>query len=316
MKKNTKKLLLISSAALASMYAYNRFVEITSTKKNLLKTEDGEYYNWKLGKIFYTKKGTGSPILLVHDSNSASSSYEWHKIQKKLEKNYTVYTLDLLGCGRSDRPEINYTSYMYVQLITSFVKEVIKDQTDIVASNMSAPFVLMANHMDQSMFNHVVLINPVSLKKLTDSSDMLSKFKKGLINTPLIGTFIYNVLTTPAKIDFLFRKTFHMKPSHISSKTEDAYYEAAHLDGSKGKYLYSSFLGKYMNINIYHNMKKMKNNISIIGSIDMPGNMQTLNDYRKLNSNFETTNIQSTCLYPHLENADKVVAIIKKQLSK
>ena len=87
MKKNTKKLLLISSAALASMYAYNRFVEITSTKKNLLKTEDGEYYNWKLGKIFYTKKGTGSPILLVHDSNSASSSYEWHKIQKKLEKN-------------------------------------------------------------------------------------------------------------------------------------------------------------------------------------------------------------------------------------
>ena len=316
MKKNTKKILLIASAALASIYAYNKFVEVTSTKKNLLKTEDGEYYNWKLGKIFYTKKGTGSPILLVHDSNSASSSYEWHKIQKKLEKNYTVYSIDLLGCGRSDKPEIDYTSYMYVQLITSFVKDVIKDQTDIIASNMSAPFVLMANHMYHSMFNHVVLINPVSLKKLADAPDTISKFKKRLINTPLIGTFIYNVLSTPAKIDFLFRNTFNMKPSHISSKTEDAYYEAAHLGGGNGKYLYSSFLGKYMNINIYHNMKKMKNNISIIGSADLPGNMQTLNDYRNLNSNFETTTIQSTSIYPHLENSDKVLAIIKKQLSK
>ena len=48
----------------------------------------------------------------------------------------------------------------------------------------------------------------------------------------------------------------------------------------------------------------------------MPGNMQTLNDYRKMNSNFETTSIQSACLYPHLENADKIVSIIKKQISK
>lgn len=316
MKKNTKKILLIATAALASMYAYNKFVEVTSTKKNLLKTDDGEYYDWKLGKVFYTKKGSGSPILLVHDSNSASSSYEWHKIQKKFEKTNTVYTIDLLGCGRSDRPEIKYTSYMYLQLITSFVKEVIKDQTDIVASNMSAPFVLMANHMDQTLFKHVVLINPVSLKKLSDSPNQISKIKQGIINTPLIGTFIYNILTTQAKIDFMFRNELHMKASHISSNTEDVYYEAAHLSGGKGKFLYSSFLGKYMNINIYHNMKNMKKNISIIGSGDMPNGMQTLNEYRKFNSNFETIHIQSSCLYPHLENGDKILSIIKKQISK
>ena len=37
----------------------------------------------------------------VRKAYSASSSVEWHKITKKLAKKYTVYTIDLLGCGRS-----------------------------------------------------------------------------------------------------------------------------------------------------------------------------------------------------------------------
>lgn len=44
MKKKTKKFLLYSTAALVGMYAYNRFVEETATKKNMLPTENGAYY--------------------------------------------------------------------------------------------------------------------------------------------------------------------------------------------------------------------------------------------------------------------------------
>ena len=57
MKKNTKKLLFFSSAALLGMYAYNRFVEETAAKKNMLPTENGAYYPWNQGNIFYTKEG-------------------------------------------------------------------------------------------------------------------------------------------------------------------------------------------------------------------------------------------------------------------
>ena len=43
---------------------------------------------------------------------------------------------------------------------------------------------------------------------------------------PVIGTFIYNKLMTPIKIDFIFRKKFFSRSQLITSKIEDTYYQA------------------------------------------------------------------------------------------
>ena len=173
MKKSTKRMLFITGAAITAIYAYNKYVSCTATKKQLLSKEEGETFSWKNGDIFYTKRGTGSPLLLIHDADPTASSAEWNKIIHKLEKNHTVYAIDLLGCGRSDKPGIEYTNYLYVQLIQSFVKEIIGEKTTVVASNMSAAFTIMANHMDDTLFNKLILINPISLKQLTIIPDRL-----------------------------------------------------------------------------------------------------------------------------------------------
>ena len=94
----------------------------------------GSYYEWKFGKIYYTKKGDGKPLLLIHDLTTSSSAYEWNKVIDKFSKTNTVYCLDLLGCGRSDKPNLTYTNYLYVQLLTDFIKHVIGDKTDIIAT--------------------------------------------------------------------------------------------------------------------------------------------------------------------------------------
>lgn len=56
---------------------------------------------------------------------------------KKLEKHYTVYTIDLLGCGRSDKPYLTYTNYLYVQLLTDFIHDVIGERPDVVTTGNS-----------------------------------------------------------------------------------------------------------------------------------------------------------------------------------
>ena len=109
MKKSTKNLLFLTSAVIAGMHIYNRVVDSNAERKNALKIDNGHYYKWKEGNIFYTKTGTGEPILLIHDTDSGASGEEWAKVAKKLAKNNTVYTIDLLGCGRSDKPSIQYT---------------------------------------------------------------------------------------------------------------------------------------------------------------------------------------------------------------
>ncbi len=311
MKKSTKCLLFTLGASIAGIYTYNKFIEETASQKNLLSDKDGEYYNWKYGNVFYTKEGIGSPVLLVHDTDSAASSVEWNKIYSRLIKNHTVYAIDLLGCGRSDKPALEYTNYLYVQMIQSFVKDIIQDKTTVVASNMSASFIIMANHMDDTLFDKMILINPVSLKQLDVIPDKLSKTKKTIIQLPFAGTFVYNIMNNMQHIDESFRTRYIDKPQLISSSMEDIYYEAAHKNGSNGRYLYSSLLGNYVNNSISHAVKSISTPTLIIGSAEMKKYANTLNDYHKLNEQLEIKKITSGSLYPHMEIPEKINSLIE-----
>lgn len=314
MKKSTKRALFIIGASMAIIYAYNKFIESTATKKNLLSTEDGNFFTWRNEKIFYTKSGNGSPLLLIHDANASSSSEEWSKILRRFEKKHTVYCMDLLGCGRSSKPNIEYTNYLYTQIITAFVKEIIQVKTTVVSTNMSASFVIMANHMDDSLFDKIVLINPISLKQLNVTPDELSKAKKTLIELPFIGTFIYNLVTSNSKIDEAFRTKYFAKPQLISSHLEDIYYEAAHTSGSNGRYLYSSLLGNYVNNTATHAVKNLSIPTLIIGSKEMKNYALALDDYHKVNPNLEIVKINNGSLYPHMEIPEKINSIIEDYL--
>lgn len=316
MNKSTKRLFKLTIAAFAGMYAYNRFVDSNAKRKNLLKTKDGKFYKWKDNDIFYTKIGNGKPVLLIHDTDTRSSSEEWSKITKKLAKTNTVYTIDLLGCGRSDKPSIQYTNYMYVQIISSFIKDVIGNSTSIAATNLSAAPVIMANSIDDTLFDKIILVNPVSIGQMQQIPNNNAKIRQIIINLPILGTFIYNKLMSPLKIDFIFRKRYYSRNQLISLKTEDTYYEAAHSKNSNGKYLYSSIHTNYININIKNAVKKIQKPVYIISSTDIKNNFDLVNQYHKLNSNIEIINISNSKLLPQLETPEKVISIFNKILSK
>lgn len=314
MKKITKRILFAVGVTTAAIYAYNKFIESTATQKKLLNKDNGEYYNWKNGNVFYTKSGQGSPLLLIHDADASASSAEWMKIIHRLEKNHTVYCMDLLGCGRSDKPALEYTNYLYVQLISSFIKDVIKEKTSVVTTNMSASFVIMTNHIDNTLFNKIILINPISLKQLDIIPDQLSKFKKRIVELPFVGTFIYNLMNNSTKIDEHFRTRYYERPQLIFSTMEEIYYESAHTSGSNGRFLYSSILGNYLNNNIDHAIKNLSTPTLIIGSREMKKYSHVLDDYHKVNPNLDIIRITNGNLYPHMEVPEKIISIIEYYL--
>ena len=89
------KLLSLGGLAIAGIHFFNKYIN----KKALVQNNsfnDFEY-KWTYGVIHYSKQGNGSPILLIHDLTAGSSSYEWMSVVSSLEKEHTVYTLDLLG---------------------------------------------------------------------------------------------------------------------------------------------------------------------------------------------------------------------------
>lgn len=316
MKKNTRRFLLLTTAAVGSIYAFNRFIAETSASKKLLTDGNGSYYNWKFGKVFYTKKGNGTPLLLIHDTDVSSSSFEWYKLIKKLEKNHTVYTIDLIGCGRSDKPALTYTNYLYVQLIISFVHDVIGTSTDVIASQYSSTFTLMANQLDTELFDHIILINPPSIKNVQGTITTANKIMKDIMELPLIGTFVYNLTHKRSDIDTAFRQRYYKKPQLILGKLEDIYYEAAHSNNGNGKYLYASQISNYMNVHMDHVIRKLEKPVHMVASQDLKSNISTMDSYRHLNSSIEIHYLSGCKLLPQLEIPEKLLSTVNAILDK
>ena len=115
MGKKINTAIALSGIAIFSLHIYNKIQFTLSTAKGLLNNSDNQYYEWRFGKIRYIKKGTGSPLLLIHNLTPGSCSYEYKFLIDSLSKNHEVYAFDLLGYGLSDKPNITYTNYLFVQ---------------------------------------------------------------------------------------------------------------------------------------------------------------------------------------------------------
>ncbi len=78
--KHSKKLVTLSvltTMSGAAIYFLNKTLDTAAVRKNLLASAEKEIFSWQFGDIFYTKKGTGTPMLLLHDLHCASSGREW-----------------------------------------------------------------------------------------------------------------------------------------------------------------------------------------------------------------------------------------------
>lgn len=314
MKKQIRNFLLLSTLTTISIYGINKAINISSSLKNLLKTDKGKFFNWRYGNIFYTKQGTGRPLLLIHDLNPASSSYEWNKISKHLAKNHTVYCLDLLGCGRSDKPNMTYSNYLFVQLITDFIKNVIGTKPDIAATGNSASFALMACNMEPEYFNKIIIINPASLESLAKTPNKHKNALKFLIELPIFGTMIYNLAFSEKTIADSFSEEYYYKGHMVSSGIIDTYYESSHLDNSRGKYLLSSIKADYTNINIVHALKKINNSIYLIGSEGNPERESIIHSYISCNPSIEASWISESKYLPQLETPEKLLDVLNLYL--
>src|SRR5262249_35472080 len=102
-------------------------------------------YTWTHGNIFYSVKGRGEPVVLVHGVYAGASSFEFRRIFDRLAERYRVYAFDLLGFGLSDRPAIIYTPELYIRLIQDFVGQVVGGMDHpvrVIASTLGAAFTI------------------------------------------------------------------------------------------------------------------------------------------------------------------------------
>ncbi|HIT91174.1 MAG TPA: alpha/beta fold hydrolase [Candidatus Merdenecus merdavium] len=311
MKNKIKNSIIFTTLAIILMYMINKIIFVFSSMKNLLSTDKGLYFEWRFGNIYYTKRGNGTPLLLIHELSPYSSDIEWDELVDKLSKDYTVYTLDLLGCGRSDKPNITYTNYLYVQLISDFTKKIIGKKTNIIATGLSSSFVIMACHNDPDLFQKMMFINPTDLKIIAKAPSKRTKLLKILLEFPVIGTLIYNIVSSRKYIENTFLENYYFNPFKVQSKYINSYYESAHLGGPNARFLLSSIKGNYVNVNIIHALKEINHSIYLVGGVEEPYLKDTLETYVFYNNAIEVTSIKNAKHLPQLETPQALLEQIK-----
>lgn len=310
-----KKHSLLKSLAVAagSMYATNKFIDYKAKEKDMCNSKHGSFYSWKHGEIYYTVSGNGAPLLLVHNLDATSSMYEWSKILKKLEKEYTVYAIDLLGCGLSDKPTITYTNYLYVQLIADFIKDIIGEKTNVIASADASSFVIMANHVHHDLLDKIILINPSDIKDMKLETTELQLAIKTILFLPLIGTSLYNYYMRELHIKRIFREQFFSNKNADTTKYVDAYYQTAHTSNSNGRFLFASKRCNYTNTDVTIGLKEKKN-LFIIQSTDRKHAVSIADSYIGVNPEIDVTYISKSKLLPQLEVPEQCLHIIQNYM--
>lgn len=72
-------------------------------------------------KIHYVDEGSGDPILFLH--GQPTSSYLWRNIIPHVTSVGRAVAMDLIGFGKSDKPDIEYRFFDHVKYVEGFIEE-------------------------------------------------------------------------------------------------------------------------------------------------------------------------------------------------
>ncbi|KAF5205706.1 Alpha/beta hydrolase protein [Thalictrum thalictroides] len=99
------------------------------------------------------------PLLLVH--GFGASIPHWRRNIGILSQSYTVYAIDLLGFGASEKPAgFTYTMELWAQLILDFITEIIRKPTVLIGNSVgSLACVIAASESTNDLVRGLVLLN-------------------------------------------------------------------------------------------------------------------------------------------------------------
>jgi pimeloyl-ACP methyl ester carboxylesterase len=217
----------------------------------------------KVGDIntrYWSLGDTGPVVLLIH--GFASSVEYWMANIDQLAKNHRVYALDLVGFGRSDKPDIAYRGAVLAQFVKKF---------------MAAQNIAKATLIGHSLGGAVTLYFAIRYPKLIDKLILVSSgglgreisFDFRVLTLPFIGELILSIANR-ALLRKVIRSHVYNKDA-ISDDFIDRIYAILELPNTKRTMLailrqHVDFFGvKYEAIKlILDNLSKIKNQTLII----------------------------------------------------
>lgn len=145
----------------------------------------GQYWQWRDQLIYYVRVGERHPqrppLLLVH--GFGASTDHWRKNIQGLQSDFEVWAIDLLGFGRSGKPQGEYSGQLWRDQLQDFITEVIGQPVILAGNSLGGYGSLCVASQCPSTAKGVILLNSAGSFTETDPRPELPLWKKMVSQT-------------------------------------------------------------------------------------------------------------------------------------
>lgn len=276
---------------------------------------DLKRYSWRDGEIGYTVRGEGTPLLLLHGIYASACGYEMRRVFAPFAERYRVYCPDLIGFGLSDRPAMDYTPAIFMQMIRDFVQDVIGRSCAVVVSSLTAAYVIQLAFDHPGLFRRLVLVLPTGLEQLVDRTPTAVKAAGyAALKAPVLGQAAFNALVSKPSLRYYLEKQAYCDPSAVTDAMVEYYHAAAHQKNAR--YAPAAFVSQQLNWPVRHAFANFTQPALVVwGANAMIAPLKYAQTFHHVNPRARLAVLESCGAVPHDERADEFVALVQQWLT-
>lgn len=195
-------------------------------------TIPGQYWKWRGQSIYYVHTGNSSsllpPLLLVH--GFGASTDHWRKNLAGLADQFDVWAIDLLGFGRSAKPDWQYSGDLWRDQLHDFITQIIQKPVVLAGNSLGGYVSLCVAAQRPESAKGLVLLNSAgpftSTKPATEPNAARKLLKQGIQAVMLqewFSFFLFNYTRQKSVIRKTLEKVYLDKSAVTDQLVEDIY---------------------------------------------------------------------------------------------
>jgi pimeloyl-ACP methyl ester carboxylesterase len=192
----------------------------------------GFYWQWREHSIYYIKAGERRadrpPILLIH--GFGASTDHWRKNIEGLSSNFEVWAIDLLGFGRSAKPDITYGGNLWRDQLHDFIQTVIGQPAVLAGNSLGGYAALCVAAQRPESAVGLVLLNsagPFTDMQVSSKPDPLrstvSKLLRSVLLQPLPSWLLFQYVRQKSFIRKTLESVYLDQSAITDELVEDIY---------------------------------------------------------------------------------------------
>jgi len=150
-------------------------------------------------QMSYEKLGQGEETLLLIHGNLGSKRW-WNLVKEELAQHYTVYFVDLRGCGESEKPKDGYNVPQYGDDVLAFMKLKGIDRCSIIGHSMGGAITIDIASKAGDRVERMILLNPAPIFGFVTSEDKYAIIEQYAHNKELLQAALTAVVPKGAHL--------------------------------------------------------------------------------------------------------------------